>query len=45
MPLHLDSIIKSNTTEIFSWILQHELNQCEDAYVMIAAINAQSTFV
>lgn len=32
MPLHLDSIIKSNTTEIFSWILQHELNQCEDAY-------------
>lgn len=31
MPLHLDSIIKSDTTEIFSWILQHELNKCEDA--------------
>lgn len=32
MPLHLDSIIKSDTAKIFAWILQHEFNQCEDAF-------------
>ncbi len=32
MPVHLNSITNKNGTEIFAWILQNQLNECEDAF-------------
>ena len=32
MPLHLDSITSKESSGILAWILQHQLNLCEDAF-------------
>ncbi len=33
MPVHLNSITNKDGLEIFSWILQNQINECEDVYV------------
>ena len=32
MPLHLESITNKESSGIFAWILQNQLNECEDAF-------------